>query len=58
LAFVLLLLVAAGAGALFLIFQRETIPDRSFGQASLAAQHETPPAPAPSNHSDSGDAGR
>jgi PPM family protein phosphatase len=59
LAFVLLLLLAAGAGALFLIYQREVIPDRSFGQSSLAADHETPPAPAADHGSDSdGDAGR
>lgn len=58
LTFVLLLLLAACAGALFLIFQRETIPDRSFGQPSLAAQHETPLAHAPRTNSDSGDAGR
>ena len=59
LAFVLLLLLAAGAGALFLIYQREVIPDRSFGQANLAAHHETPPAPSTGSNSDSdGDAGR
>jgi protein phosphatase len=59
LTFVLLLLLAAAAGALFLIYQRESIPDRSFGQSSMAANHETPPAPAAVPVRDgNGDAGR
>lgn len=59
LAFALLVFLAALAGALFLVSQRDVIPDRSFGQSNLAAQHATPPAPVPGKDSDSdGDAGR
>jgi protein phosphatase len=54
LAFVLVTLLAALAGALFLVSQREKIPDRSFGGTSLASHSRVTPAaaaPPPSAHS-------
>jgi hypothetical protein len=50
LAFVLVTLLAALAGALFLVYQRAAIPDRSFERPSfishgkLASPSATPPA--------------
>jgi protein phosphatase len=44
LTFVLLVLLAALAGAIFLIAQRKKIPDRQFDQASLATNRPTAPA--------------
>jgi len=59
LTFVLVMLLAALAGALFLVFQREKIPDRDFGQASLAAGREpAPPGKAPVAPNTQSDAGK
>jgi protein phosphatase len=46
LAFILLTLLAALAGALFLVTQRGTIPDRSFGEPSLASRVQPIPSAA------------
>jgi serine/threonine protein phosphatase PrpC len=48
LTFVLLILLAALAGAIFLIAQRKEIPERHFGEANLASNRAVAPAiPAP-----------